>query len=36
MLFSLQNASLIDSAEAELTQSMVEKLRAQIIREKLE
>ena len=36
MLFELQNASLLDSAEAELTQSMCEKLRAQIIREKLE
>ena len=36
MLFSLQNASLIDSAEAELTQSMCDTLRAQIIREKLE
>ena len=36
MLFALQNASLIDSAEAELTQSMCDNLRAQIIREKLE
>jgi protein arginine kinase len=36
LLFSLQNASLTDSAEAELTQSMCDKLRAQIIREKLE
>ena len=36
MLFELQNASLIDSAEAELSQSMCEKLRAQIVREKLE
>ena len=36
MLFDLQNASLINSAEAELSQPMCEKLRAQIIREKLE
>lgn len=36
MLFSLQNASLINSAEAQLTQPMCEKLRAQIVREKLE
>ena len=36
MLFDLQNASLLDSAEAELSQPMLEKLRAQIIREKLE
>ena len=36
MLFGLQNASLTDSADAQLTQSMCEKLRAQIIRDKLE
>lgn len=36
MLFTLQNASLIDSAQADLTQQMCAKLRAQIIREKLE
>ena len=36
MLFDLQNASLINSAEAELSQQMCDKLRAQIIREKLE
>ena len=35
MLFNLQNASLIDSAEAELTEPMLDKLRAQIVREKL-
>ena len=36
MLFDLQNASLLDSAQADLSQPMLEKLRAQIIREKLE
>ena len=36
MLFNLQNATLIDSAQAELSQQMCDKLRAQIIRDKLE
>ena len=36
MLFDLQNASLINSAEAELSQPMCDKLRAKIIRDKLE
>ena len=36
MLFELQNASLISSAGADLTEALCEKLRAQIVREKLE
>lgn len=36
MLYTLQNATLLDSAQAELTELMCAKLRAQIIREKLE
>lgn len=36
MFYSLQNANLIDSAQAELSQLMCEKLRAKIVREKLE
>lgn len=36
MLFSLQNASLVESAQADLSELTCEKLRAQIVREKLE
>lgn len=35
MLYTLQNATLVDSAKAELTADTCSKLRAQIIREKL-
>lgn len=35
MLYNLQDASLVETAEAELDKSMCERLRAQIIREKL-
>jgi len=36
MIFDMQNASLINSAEAELSQPMCDKLRAQLIRDALE
>lgn len=36
LFYSLQNANLIDSAQAELSELMCEKLRAKIVREKLE
>lgn len=36
MLYTLQNATLLDSAQAELSELMCAKLRAQIVREKLE
>lgn len=36
MLYTLQNATLLDSAQADLTELMCAKLRAQIVREKLE
>ncbi len=36
MLFSLQNASLVESAQADLSELTCAKLRAQIVREKLE
>lgn len=36
MLYTLQNASLVDMAKAELSEEMCAKLRAQIVREKLE
>jgi protein arginine kinase len=35
MLYTLQNASLVDSAQADLTEQMCAKLRAQIVREKI-
>jgi protein arginine kinase len=35
MLYTLQNATLLDSAQADLTEMMCAKLRAQIVREKL-
>jgi protein arginine kinase len=35
MLYTLQNATLLDSAQADLTEQMCAKLRAQIVREKL-
>ena len=36
MLYTLQNASLIDSAKTPLTEQMCEKLRAEIVREKID
>lgn len=36
MLYTLQNATLLDSAQADLSELMCAKLRAQIVREKLE
>lgn len=36
MMFSLQNASLVEMAQADLSELTCEKLRAQIVREKLE
>ena len=36
MLYTLQNASLIDSAKTPLTAQMCEKLRAEIVREKID
>lgn len=36
MLYTLQNASLVDMADAQLSEEMCSKLRAQIVREKLE